>query len=415
METGTYQIKIGGIVMKTMKKVIAMIMILSLTVALGQGLEPKKVQAESYQNATMIQLNGGWTGDKYFTEGDEEQWYKLYVPSDGKVEMKVMAYMYGIRVRLYNDDLSNEIKYWGISEGSTTSPSTDTLGMPLTAGTYYIKMTKDGWDTGKYKLNTTFKSYGTTDTNAYSYDSPQNLTVGKDMIGAITMTDEEDWYKVKISKTGYYHLKITEYMESIHLTVYNADLSKEVESISCSNGGENSPSVRDEDIVLSAGTYYIKVRGYYDWGKYILNLSALSQANCNHDFENTTVSATYLRKGYTLHKCKKCGKTTKDEYTAKLTLGQGYIWSYGMQPGKKKIRVSYSYIRDVSGYQIRYSTNKKFKKGVKTVKAGKNTQSKTLKKLKKKKRYYVQVRGYKKVSGKVVYGKWSAKRSAKTK
>lgn len=70
---------------------------------------------------------------------------------------------------------------------------------------------------------------------------------------------------------------------------------------------------------------------------------------------------------------------------------------------------------DVSGYQIRYSTNKKFKKSVKIVKAGKNTTTKTIKKLKKRKRYYVQVRGYKKVRGKIVYGKWSGKRSVKTK
>ena len=397
--------------MKTMKKVIAMIMIVSLTVALGQGLEPKKVQAESYQNATMIQLNGGWTGDKYVMNNESEEWYKMYVPSDGKVQFQIMHYMTGVDVYLYDKDLADTLDRADLYNGTESSPETDTKEWELSAGTYYIKISN--YYTGKYKLNISFKSYGTTDTDAYSYDSPQNLTLGKDMIGAITMTDKVDWYKIKISKAGYYHLKTTEYMSDVGVTVYNADLSKEIKYANYWGGKENSPEVDYEDIVLTAGTYYIKVTTAHR-GKYILNLSALSQANCNHDFENTTVSATYLRKGYTLHKCKKCGKTTKDEYTAKLTLGQGYIWSYGMQPGKKKIRVSYSYIRDVSGYQIRYSTNKKFKKGVKTVKAGKNTQSKTLKKLKKKKRYYVQVRGYKKVSGKVVYGKWSAKRSAKT-
>ena len=398
--------------MKTAKKIIAVIMILSMTLAMGQGMESKKAQAESYQSATTINLNGGWTGDKYITQSNQEHWYKMYVPSDGKVEMKVMEYMEYMAVYLYNDDFSNEIESWWLSGGSATSPSTDTLAMQLTAGTYYLKITNRNSDTGKYKTHTTFKSHGTTDSNAYSYDSPQSMTVGKDMIGAITMTDKEDWYKVKISKTGYYHLKNTQYMDRIYITVYNADLSKEIESLFYVGGAETSPEVDEKDIELSVGTYYIKVTGYE--GKYILNLSALTQSNCSHEFENNTVSATYLRKGYTLHKCKKCGKTTKDEYTAKLTLAQGYIWSYGMKPGKKKIRVSYSYINNVSGYQIRYSTNKKFKKGVKVVKVGKNTLSKTLKKLKKKKRYYVQVRGYKKVSGKVVYGKWSSKRSAKT-
>ena len=39
--------------------------------------------------------------------------------------------------------------------------------------------------------------------------------------------------------------------------------------------------------------------------------------------------------------------------------------------GKGKFTVSYQSISDVSGYQIRYSTNKQFNKSVKIVKAGK--------------------------------------------
>lgn len=396
--------------MKTAKKIIAVIMILSMTLALGQGMESKKAQAESYQSATTINLNGGWTGDKYVTSMESEQWYKMIVPSDGRVNFKFMHYMEGMVVYLYNEDLSNELKRHDLYGGTSSSPQTDMMDWDLSKGTYYIKILN--YYKGRYKLNTTFKSYDVTDSNAHSYDNSQNMSLGKDMIGAITLTDTVDWFKVIISKAGYYNLKITQYMYDFRVSVYNEDLSEEIKSREYYNGNELSPKVNSEDIVLKSGTYYVRVIS--DTGKYILNLSALTQSNCSHEFENNTVSATYLRKGYTLHKCKKCGKTTKDEYTAKLTLAQGYIWSYGMKPGKKKIRVSYSYINNVSGYQIRYSTNKKFKKGVKVVKAGKNTLSKTLKKLKKKKRYYVQVRGYKKVSGKVVYGKWSSKRSAKT-
>ena len=86
-----------------------------------------------------------------------------------------------------------------------------------------------------------------------------------------------------------------------------------------------------------------------------------------------------------------------------------------MISGKKRFSISYYGINDVSGYQIRYSTNPKFKKSVKVIKVGKNTTRKTVKKLKKGKKYYVQVRGYRKEHGKIVYGKWSKKRSAKVK
>lgn len=79
----------------------------------------------------------------------------------------------------------------------------------------------------------------------------------------------------------------------------------------------------------------------------------------------------------------------------------------------KKIKLTWKKIKDVKGYQIRYATNKKFKKAkIKTVK--KNTTKVTLKKLKKKK-YYIQVRAYRVVNGKKVVGKWSKRRSIKVK
>jgi len=70
-----------------------------------------------------------------------------------------------------------------------------------------------------------------------------------------------------------------------------------------------------------------------------------------------------------------------------------------------------------SGYQIRYSTSSSFKtKFTKTVKVkgyGKN--DKTIKSLKKDKKYYVKVRTYKIVDGKYYYSPWSKKKTVKTK
>ena len=64
-------------------------------------------------------------------------------------------------------------------------------------------------------------------------------------------------------------------------------------------------------------------------------------------------------------------------------------------------------MKKVSGatrYQIKYSTFKNFKKS-KTVVTKKLTR--TIKKLKAKKRYYIKARAYKVVKGKRYYGKWS--------
>ena len=79
---------------------------------------------------------------------------------------------------------------------------------------------------------------------------------------------------------------------------------------------------------------------------------------------------------------------------------------------KKTLKASWKKLTNVSGYQIQYAPNKKLKKAKrKTVKST----SVTIKKLKKKKTYFVRVRAYKLVDGKKVYGKWSAVKKVKIK
>lgn len=85
--------------------------------------------------------------------------------------------------------------------------------------------------------------------------------------------------------------------------------------------------------------------------------------------------------------------------------------------GKKSFKVSWKKVSSqASGYQIQYATNSKFTKGKKTVtiKSYKST-SKTVKKLKAKKKYYVKVRTYKKVGNVTYYSGWSKYKTVKTK
>lgn len=85
------------------------------------------------------------------------------------------------------------------------------------------------------------------------------------------------------------------------------------------------------------------------------------------------------------------------------------IKSVAVQNNQKLI-VKWKKDSQADGYQIQYCTDKKFKKGKKTVTVKKNkTTQRVISKLKKGKRYYVRVRSY--TNG--IYGEWSkAKRSA---
>lgn len=78
----------------------------------------------------------------------------------------------------------------------------------------------------------------------------------------------------------------------------------------------------------------------------------------------------------------------------------------------RNLVVKYSKVSGAKGYQITYATNSEFTKGKKVVNTTKRT--KTIKKLKKGKTYYVRVRAYKKDStGRKVYGKYSKVKKVK--
>ena len=75
---------------------------------------------------------------------------------------------------------------------------------------------------------------------------------------------------------------------------------------------------------------------------------------------------------------------------------------------KKKIKITLKKVKGATGYEIMYATNKKFKKAKKiTVKKPKAT----LKKLKKKKKYFIKARAINK-NGK---GAWSKVKKVKVK
>ena len=78
---------------------------------------------------------------------------------------------------------------------------------------------------------------------------------------------------------------------------------------------------------------------------------------------------------------------------------------------KGKLKITWKKKSGINGYQLQYSTNKKFKKAkTKTIKSV-STKTKTYKAIKKGKRHYVRVRTYKIVNGKKCYSSWSRVKS----
>lgn len=124
----------------------------------------------------------------------------------------------------------------------------------------------------------------------------------------------------------------------------------------------------------------------------------LSKAN---EPSTTKASSTSTTKAASKSKSKKPKKTSISKIKAQ----------------KKGFKVTWKKVSNAKGYQVKYSTSKKFtKKTSKTATVKKaTTTSKTVKDLKKKKTYYVKVRSYKTVNGKKVYSDWSKVKKVKTK
>ena len=124
------------------------------------------------------------------------------------------------------------------------------------------------------------------------------------------------------------------------------------------------------------------------------------------------------------------GRKNVGKYKVTITMKGGYTGSKTLYltinppktkikkltAGKKSIKVSISKkTTQVTGYEIQYSTSKKFKSAKKKTISKNKTTSYTIKKLKAKKTYYVRVRTYKKVGSKKYYSAWSSYKSKKTK
>ena len=126
------------------------------------------------------------------------------------------------------------------------------------------------------------------------------------------------------------------------------------------------------------------------------------------------VSQTFTVEGDTPSNPTKPDPTPSQPTTlAKVTVKKTTLKSAKNAKGKKLV-VKWNKNTAGNGYQIQYSTSKKFANGNKTKTISKNkTTSVTIKGLKKKKTYYVRIRTYKKVAGKTYYSSWSSVKKAK--
>lgn len=318
--------------------------------------------------------------------------YKITVNATGKLNLKIQAYA-SLEATLSNAEFTKE--YFTAYAVPAQNPETVIRNQVIQAGTYYLSVKCDG----KYKINATF--------GGNCYENPQVLKSDTEVTGSRTETEGGWWYKLSIPSDGIYIFSATAYGNA-DFRIYNSSLTSSVDNIALS-GTDKAPVSQKKNVTLDKGTYYICVNSD---AKYKLSWSKLTQKNCNHSFTHQYIKATYTKKGYQLNVCSICGYKYKSNYSAKKTLSAPAL--YSLKKGSKKISVSFGRSFNATGYQIQYSTSKKFSgKSVKKITTKNLTKSIT--NLKGRTKYYVRIRAYKKVDGKTVFSAWSDIKSVTTK
>lgn len=387
-------------------------------------------------NETFIEKNGGSNnslndantinvhGTTYIGQmaiNDEKDFYKFDLTNSGKVSFNAtFLNMEYVSWKIYGQDgfeLCSEQPYWN----STTKNIAVDEDIYLNSGSYYLVISERYERYGKYSFSLTYTSSNETFSEKAGgsnngIETASELILSHNYNGVLTLDDDKDFYRFTVGTSQTLTIVSDLQMEYAGIKLYDSN-GNEIWSESPYWNSITQTISFSRKTVLERGTYYLAiVQSYGRCGNYTLSISPLTQENCSHDeYDQQWVDATYFSKGYTKHTCKDCGYTYKDNYQPVKKLSQEYLYSY-CSSGKGSLTVYWDTQSDASGYQIRLCRGKNFGSGVitKTVN-GSSKSSYTIKKLSRNKKYYVQIRSYKKSGKKTVYGKWSEKRVYRTK
>lgn len=322
--------------------------------------------AENYTNTNDygIKLMGNYqfTGQKtgYYSAGNNS----AYIDTDGNhfliFQQRFTGNIYTHQIRVHQQFMNDE-------------------GWPVTAVYEYR-----GETIGHYNESEVIGSYeiidhGTETTPALASTKKIELLADGTVIGDMTGT----WRKR--TGTSYDYIDVVTGITAYHGVLfrqYNEDSSSASEVMTFSAIGNNNTSIFATRI--SAPT------------QSVINPDKPSSGSSGNSASQTSTSNT----------------TTTTVNTSSSSLKKP---SLTVKAGKKKATLTWKKIANAKGYQIQYAKNKAMKSAKKIKITKKATTKRVIKKLTSKKKYYFRIRAYAKKGSKTVYGKYSAKKSAKIK
>lgn len=395
--------------------------------------------------ARPIPLTTTFTG--VMTHGEDSDIYKLNVTRPGIVSCKFNAYMRYVYLNLLDKDgntLWGEHPYWNENIGY----STNDYKLCLEKGTYYLQVYNNGY-AGKYTMQNIFTDVGSNEIeNNDTIAGANSIAFEQTYNGLLADGETSDFYKFTLSQNAEIRVNFTAYMRYVCLKLYDMYGNQ----IECNTPYWNENLGYSNNVYafeLPAGTYHLQAcayggyRGNYQFSVKIPSSIANASISCASSKVYTgkeikpDVTVTYG--GQRLSQNIDYTVEYSDNYwigraTVKV-IGMGNyvgekIKTFEILPKKVKLtslknrknRKMYVYWKpdsSVDGFQICYSTSKKFK-GAKKANVSRSRayynyklNYKVISKLKKNKKYYVKVRAYGYADGKKIYGAYSNVKTVK--
>ena len=430
-----------------------------------------------YKTANIIKVNTQYYGS--VQNDYDQDWYKVQISGNGSLSINFThKYESGVwDIYLYNDQLEeleeNSVRSNAVFDSEKCGVTPGIYYLKICPKKSYVR------SSAEYGLKINFTAsemWEKEPNNDYSKATP--ISMNATYYGSLQNSNDADWYKVDIPAAGSYELTFAhDYIQSDstywQAIVYDDLFIKKGEF----EYRGNKLTTTNKFEASGRGTYHIKI--YYSWSNipYSIKLTShthsyVTQAtsatlyrdgeytqkcSCGaiggtgiiyHPSKIALSATTFIYNGHT-----QVPNVTVYDSKSNVIGPENYKVSYGRDGksiGKHQLVISFqgkysgsvtktytikprgtsikkltklskgftvkwSKVSSATGYQIQYSTNKKFKKSsLSTIRKRTATSSK-VRSLRGKKKYYVRIRTYKKVGGTTYYSAWSSAKAVTTK
>ncbi len=342
---------------------------------------------ENTGTADIISL--GSTINGALTTENNTDYYKFTVSDSGKYQISgTTSISSDVTLSLLNPN-GNGITYQKPTWNNQSSSGIWSYSRWLSQGTYYLSV-YDYSNRGRYSISvneveSAHESFPSTYGMKENTGTANAISLGSISYGVLTTENDTDYYKFTVSDSGKYLISgTTNISPDAQLYLLKSD-GNTITSQKPTWNSQISSGTWSYIEELSIGTYYLRVYDYSNRGAYSISVNKYSDSIINSESIDASLKKTSIKK---------------------------------LNGKNKSVKVQWKKISSgIAGYEIQYSTDKRFsvnKTKSKIIKKSKTT-SKEIKKLKRNTKYYIRIRTYKKDGSKTIYSNWSKIKSVRTK